>query len=95
MPFQFNPFTGNLDKIVNQHGKLKDLQGGGADEYYHLLEAEYVELSNWLDNVALGDNGLTEIPEIVLNPSATALSDIVGGIYFSSVDKSIYVCTDV
>lgn len=95
MSFQFNPFTGTLDKIADQHSKLKGLQGGGSDEYYHLLAAEYAELSDWLDNVTLGDNGLTTIPELVLEPLAAALSDTVGGVYFSNVDKSIYVCTDI
>lgn len=59
------------------------------------LEAEYEELSNWLDDVTLGNDGLTSIPELVLTPRAAALSDVVGGMYFSSIDTSIYVCTSL
>ena len=39
---------------LSNHNALSSLQGGGAGEYYHLLEAEYTELSNWLDNVTPG-----------------------------------------
>jgi hypothetical protein len=59
------------------------------------LESEYEELSNWLDDVTLGDDGLTSVPEMVLTPRASALSDVVGGVYFSSLDKSVYVCTEI
>jgi len=76
-----------------QHNELGGLQGGTTDEYYHLLAAEYTELSEWLDNVTLGSDGLTSIPEMVLVPRAAALSDVQGGMYYSSVDGSVYVCT--
>ena len=59
------------------------------------LESEYEELSNWLDDVTLGNNGLTSVPEMVLVPRAAALSDVVGGMYFSSIDTSVYVCTEI
>lgn len=99
MSFRFNPFTSNLDEAIDadaeNHNSLLGLQGGTTDEYYHLLAAEYAELSNWLDNVALGSDGLTSVPEMVLIPRAFALSDVVGGIYFSNVDTSIYVCTEI
>jgi hypothetical protein len=57
------------------------------------LESEYTELSNWLDNVALGNNGLTTVPEVVLTPLATALVDVEGGLWYCGLDKSLYVCT--
>ena len=76
-----------------QHNELGGLQGGTTDEYYHLLAAEYTELSEWLDNVTLGSDGLTSIPEMVLVPRAAALSDVQGGMYYSNVDGSVYVCT--
>lgn len=63
--------------------------------FLRFLESEYEELSNWLEKVTLGDDGLTTIPEMVLTPSAAALANVEGGVYYSSVDKSIYVCTDV
>lgn len=59
------------------------------------LESEYEELSNWLDDVTLGNDGLTSVPELVLTPRASALSDTVGGMYFSSIDTSVYVCTEI
>ena len=75
------------------HNDLTGLQGGTTDEYYHLLSAEYTELSEWLDDVTLGSDGLTSVPEIVLVPRAAALSDVQGGMYYSNVDDSVYVCT--
>lgn len=59
------------------------------------LESEYEELSNWLDDVTLGSDGLTSVPELVLTPRASALSDTVGGMYFSNIDTAIYVCTEI
>jgi len=51
------------------------------------------EVTDWLDNVTLGANGMTEIPELVLTPRAAALEDVQGGLYYSSINDSIYVCT--
>jgi hypothetical protein len=76
------------------HNDLKNIQGGAVDDYYHLLSAEYAELSEWLDDVTLGSNGLTSVPEVILVPRASALSDAVGGMYFSSIDNAIYVCIE-
>lgn len=70
-------------------------QKASKDKLLRFLESEYKELSEWLDNVTLGDDGLTSVPEIVLTPRASALSDVVGGIYFSSVDKSVFICTEI
>ena len=84
---QFSPTA------VQNHNDLSNLQGGTTDQYYHLLLIEYTELSEWLDNVTLGNDGLTSIPELVLTPRAAALSDAKGGMYFSTVDDSVYVCT--
>jgi len=75
------------------HNDLNGLQGGDTDEYYHFLLAEYTELHEWLDDVTLGDGGLTSVPEVVLVPRASALSNVQGGMYYSSVDDSVYVCT--
>jgi len=81
-----------LSAVVD-HNSIGGLQGGTAGEYYHLLLAEYTELSEWLDDVTLGSNGLTSVPELVLVPRAAALSDVQGGMYYSNVDDSVYVCT--
>lgn len=59
------------------------------------LESEYEEISNWLDDVTLGSNGLTTVPEIVLVPAASALADVEGGLWYCNLDKSVYVCTDI
>lgn len=75
---------------VSLHNDLGELNAG---DYQHLLEVEYTELSEWLDNVVLGNDGLTSVPEIVLVPRASALSDTQGGMHYSSIDDSIYVCT--
>jgi len=85
---RFFPLSGAFE-----HNDSGAIQGGTTDEYYHLLSAEYTELSEWLDNVTLGSNGLTTVPEVVLVPRAAALNDVQGGMYYSNVDDSIYVCT--
>ena len=77
------------------HNSMSDLQGGTVDEYYHLSEADYTELSEWLDDVTLGDNGVTQLPQLVLTPSAAAVEAIEGGMFYNSGDKAIYVCTDI
>jgi hypothetical protein len=94
----YRDYANNEVAFIDSDGNLVlngTTQGGTADEYYHLLAAEYTELSNWLDNVTLGSDGLTSVPEVVLTPRASALSDVVGGMYFSSLDKSVYVCTEI
>ena len=75
------------------HNSLSNLQGGTVDEYYHLLLAEYTELTEWLDDVTLGSDGQTTIPQLVLSPREAALNNVKGGMYFSSLDDSVYVCT--
>ena len=75
------------------HNVLTDLQGGTTDEYYHLLLAEHTELTRWLDDVTLGSDGQTSVPQAVLVPRAAALNDIQGGMYYSNIDDSVYVCT--
>jgi len=80
---------------ISNHNSLDNLQGGTVDEYYHLLAAEYEELNAWLDDVTLGANGITTIPQLVLTPSAAAVEAIEGGVFYNSADKSVYVCTDI
>jgi len=79
-----------LVTIYSVHNSLGGLNDG---DFQHLLASEYTELSDWLDDVVLGSNGLTTIPELVLDPRAAALVDSQGGMYYSNVDDSIYVCT--
>ena len=77
------------------HNTLSGLQGGTDDEYYHLTLADYTELTEWLDNVVLGSTGITQIPQLVLIPSAAAIEAIEGGMFYNNSDKSVYVCTDI
>jgi len=64
--------------------------------FLRFLESEYKELSDWLGGgVSLGADGVTEVPEIVLTPAASAPSDVEGGMWYSSIDKSVYVCTGI
>lgn len=42
---------------ATSHNNLAGLQGGTANQYYHLTSSEYTELSNWLDNVILSTDG--------------------------------------
>ena len=76
---------------VTDHGSLAGL--GDNDHLQYMLLADYTELTDWLDDVTLGNDGQTAVPQAVLVPRATALNDIQGGMYYSSVDDSIYVCT--
>lgn len=63
--------------------------------FLRFLESEYEELSNWLDDVTLGNDGLTTVPEIVLTPAASALANVEGGLWYNSLDKSVYVCVSI
>jgi hypothetical protein len=80
---------------ITNHNLLPGLQGGAVDEYYHLIAADYTELTEWLDDVTLGSNGVTTIPQLVLEPSADAIEAIEGGMFYNSGDKAVYVCTDI
>jgi len=42
---------------AQDHNELSSLQGGTADEYFHLTSSEHVELTGWLDNVILNTDG--------------------------------------
>ncbi len=43
--------------LVDNHNDLGGIQGGTANEYYHLTSADYTELSEWIDDVTLVDGG--------------------------------------
>jgi len=45
-----------------EHNLLAGLQGGTADEYYHLTSGEHAELTAWLDDVILGASGALTLP---------------------------------
>lgn len=48
--------------LTSAHNSLSGLQGGSADEYYHLTSAEHTELTAWLDDVTLGASGALTLP---------------------------------
>ena len=52
----FNP------QVVIDHNDNSNIQGGTTDEYYHLTSADYTELTEWLDNVTLGNDGKLTLP---------------------------------
>jgi len=58
------------------------------------LGSELDTLTDWLDNITLGNDGLTTIPQLVLTPRAVALLAVQGAVFFDSDDKSVYVCTE-
>jgi len=39
------------------HNELSGLQGGTADQYFHLNTVEHTELTEWIDDAILGSNG--------------------------------------
>jgi len=84
--------------VIN-HNDLSSLQGGIADQYYHLASAEYTELNEWLDDVTLGSNGaittqqVATVAQLVLTPRAEAISAVEGAIFYDSDDNNVYVCT--
>lgn len=47
---------------VDDHNDLAGLQGGTADEYYHLNVSDHIELSAWLPNIILGSSGEITLP---------------------------------
>jgi len=54
-PFVFIP------SVVINHNDLGSLQGGSADERYHLALSPYTELIEWLDDATLGNDGAISI----------------------------------
>ncbi len=63
---------------ITNHNDLSSLQGGTANEYYHLTSADYTELTQWLDNVTLGSDGKLTLPSgVAINEfsSDTTLGD--------------------
>jgi len=69
-------FTGTA---VSDHNALSDLQGGTADQYYHLTSADYTELTAWIDDVTLGVSGALTIP--------TGQNFLIGTTQWNSADE--------
>jgi len=57
------PWNGGVVSAgVTVHNGLGGLDGGTANEYYHLTNSEHTELTGWLDNVTLGAAGALTLP---------------------------------
>jgi len=70
------------------HNALLSLQGGTTNEYYHLNNSEYTELTQWLDNVALSDDG-TLTMEVDIEMGGFGINDLASINVSSGVDFNI------
>jgi len=61
------------------HNDLGNIQGGGADDYHHLIQADYTPLS---------------IGELKLTPKAAAVGGAEGTMFYNSGDDHVYVGTE-
>jgi len=73
------------------HNETTGLQGGTADEYYHLNSSEHTELTAWLDDVTLESDGATTLPKLTMTGNIG-----LGSNWLSSDGDSegIYVAND-
>ena len=77
--------------VVSSHNELAGLQGGTADEYYHLSSSEYTEITGWLDDVVLGSDGsLSGIPELTVT-STSSLGTIISGVWNGTSISASYI----
>lgn len=53
--------------LVTNHNDFSNIQGGTADEHYHLTSAEHTELTQWIDNVTLGNDGKITLPNLEID----------------------------
>jgi len=60
------------------HNDLGLIQGGIADEYYHLALAEHTELTQWLDNVVLGAAGALTLDGDLTAPNIITAGNVDG-----------------
>jgi len=61
-----NPNTVTPSTELPFHNDLQFIQGGAAPwNYYHLIYDDYIELTNWLDNVVLSDAGGIDMDDIL------------------------------
>ena len=83
MPFKLNPLTGRFDYYEVASGTVPDGTTTG-------------DILRW--NASSGAWESTGQPfqfnQIVLVPAAVAPSDIEGGLWYKSTEKSVYVCTE-
>ncbi|KKL93335.1 hypothetical protein LCGC14_1875700, partial [marine sediment metagenome] len=71
-----NPHSITLtDLSTYDHKDLQNLQGGQANEYYHLKSAEHTEIVAWLDDVTLSDGGAVDLGTAIINAGAHNISD--------------------
>ena len=59
------PLLGSSQMVLvgrDLHNFLSGLQGGSAEEFYHVNLSEHTELTDWVDDAILYDNGNISIP---------------------------------
>jgi len=70
-----------VPQLVQNHNTLAGLQGGTADEYYHLSSAAYTEVSAFLDG---GTNSHTDIDSHINNSTIHFTKASLDGDYYPS-----------
>lgn len=60
-----NEAISRVEISTTNHNALTGLQGGTTDEYYHLNSSEHTELTQWIDNVTLGNDGSLDCGVII------------------------------
>jgi hypothetical protein len=65
-----------------------DIQGGTTDEYYHLTAAEWTELTEWIDDVTLYDDGDMDLDTHHFNSTGDVRADraLFGGVGYARGD---------
>lgn len=83
---------------VSTHNTLSGIQGGQANEYYHLTSAEHIELNAWLDDVTLSNGGTMNLGTGALTAAnytaaalLTACASNAGEIDFTGASKKLDV----
>ncbi|KKL96904.1 hypothetical protein LCGC14_1839820, partial [marine sediment metagenome] len=75
-----NPHSITLtDLSTYDHKDLQNLQGGQANEYYHLTSSEHIELNAWLDDVVLSDGGAMNIGAGDITTEGSIITTTAGG----------------
>jgi len=90
----YSPFEAKVEYgAVTEHNELGDIQGGSADEYYHLTEGEHTELSDWLPHVDLTPSGGIDADDDVTAPNISTISSRVDSVanqmsYYTNAEHS-------
>ena len=84
-----NPHSIDLtDLTTYDHVNLQNLQGGMANQYYHLTSSEYTELSQWLDSVVLDSAGSVNFGASSLTVNSIEIVGADGEVNKAAVEDS-------